>query len=159
MTVCRYMPSVVRIIGTFAQVFLLQNWLKKRTLKWIHRLNWFRTTSMTTFQRCDKLVLICYQAQNTMHRCTQGCKIWWNVTQKSEVLSQRCQNLCQHCKYYLKYWSQGRSRPLDPPGGQNFQCFMKWDGLTGHGGLLKSSNQFFMKNYCSEPFSGPPRVQ
>ena len=57
------------------------------------------------------------------------------VSKKSEVLNLRYINVCQYCKYYLKYWSKGINGPLDPWGGQNFQCFLKWDGLTGRGGV------------------------
>ena len=52
------------------------------------------------------------------------------LIQKSEVLNMRCTKVCEYCKYYLKYWSKGINGPLDPWGGQNFQCFIKWDGLT-----------------------------
>ena len=57
------------------------------------------------------------------------------VSQKSEVLNLRYINVCQYHKYYLKYGSQAINGPLDPLGGQNFQCFIKWDGLTGRGGV------------------------
>ena len=59
----------------------------------------------------------------------------FNVKSQSKVLNLRYINVCQYHKYYLKYWSQAIFGPLDPPGGQNFQCFIKWDGLTGRWGV------------------------
>ena len=58
-----------------------------------------------------------------------GKKIMSKVIQKSEVLNMRCTNVREYCKYYLKYWPQGINGPLDPRGGQNFWCFIKWKCL------------------------------
>ena len=82
------------------------------------------------------------------------------VSQKSEVLNLRYINVCQYCKYYLKYWSKGINGPLDPWGGQNFQCFIKWDGLTGHGGVCwRAQINFLSKTSILNPSVHPPRVQ
>ena len=80
--------------------------------------------------------------------------------QKSEVLNLRCINVCQYCKYYLKYWSKGINGPLDPWGGQNFQCFIKWDGLTGRGGVhWRAQINFLSKTSTLNPSVHPPRVK
>ena len=79
------------------------------------------------------------------------------VIQKSEVLNLRCINVCQYCKYYLKYWSKGINGPLDPWGGQNFQCFMKWDGLTGRAGVRwRAQINFLSKTSILNPSVHPP---
>ena len=80
------------------------------------------------------------------------------VSQKSEVLHLRYINVCQYCKYYLKYWSKGINGPLDPWGGQNFQCFIKWDGLTGHGGVRwRAQINFLSKTSILNPSVHPLR--
>ena len=84
-------------------------------------------------------------------------KLMLKVSQKSEVLNLRYINACQYCKYYLKYWSKGINGPLDPWGGQNFQCFIKWDGLTGRGGVRwRAQINFLSKIIILNPSVDPP---
>ena len=66
-----------------------------------------------------------------------GKRLMSKVSQKSEVLYLRCINACQYGIRYLKYWYQGINSPLDPLEGQNFQCFIKSEGLLHLWGVYK----------------------
>ena len=48
-------------------------------------------------------------------------------------------------KYDPKYQSQGRSSPQDSLGGQNFQCLIKWEGLTRWGVFWRGQINFMCK--------------
>ena len=62
-----------------------------------------------------------------------------NLHEKSfkSFLSEVPKGVSIYCEYYLKYWSQGISRPLYPLLGHKFQCLIKWAGFTGCGGSLR----------------------
>ena len=94
----------------------------------------------------------------TAHRITSppysihlSKKFLFQVIQKSEVLNLRCINVRQYCKYFLKYWSKDIKSPLDPWGGQNFQCFIKSEGLLHLWGVYKrvQNIDFLNKIYLS----------
>ena len=78
--------------------------------------------------------------------------------QKSEVLNLRCINACQYGIRYLKYWSRGINSPLDPRGGQNFQCFIKSEGLLHLWGVYKRvQNIDFLNKIDLSTSIDPPR--
>ena len=82
------------------------------------------------------------------------------VIQKPEVLNLRCINVCQYNKYYLKYWSQGINSPLDPREGQNFQCFIKSEGLLHLWGVYKRvQNIDFLNKIDLSTSIDPPKVK